>query len=161
MRRVLKNCFIAAASVLAIAAAAEPASARSAPATYGKALLATDASCFSLSSYGTVTYASPACADTRTFQFPLVTDSAGWFTARVYAFGDTSSNNVGCQAMGMSNGTGTLPNWVSWWAPNPVQYLPSFGSNQTISTTSYVPASGGAFVNCYVNPGGRLNVVEW
>jgi hypothetical protein len=139
---------------LVAAALGTSALARSVPATYGRPIPASDAPCFGLS-FGTVTN---VCTATKLLEFPQVMDGAGNFTSTVYAKGNNSSQNVGCQANGLTNGLGV--GWISWWWDS-YRYLPTFGTYQAVSTSAYVPANGGAYVTCNVDPGAILSVTTW
>lgn len=154
MTRMFKRAFFGLALSLAAGALVAPALARSVPATAGRPNPAGDASCFAFS-YGTVTNACPA---RKTLEFPLVMDWAGSFTSTVYAKGQISSQNVCCQANGMTNGLGV--GWISWWWDQ-YRCLPAFGTYQAIATSAYVPAHGAAYTTCDVDPSAMLSVAEW
>lgn len=127
------------------------ASARTMPASGGKAVAWSDNACFGMS-YSSM---SNGCSTMRSFELPLVVDTAGAKTVYVSAYGAGPSNNVGCVAAGVNRGI-TLT-----WASSRV-WLPSFGASQVITLTgAYVPPGGLFYTNCYVNPGGRVNVVDY
>jgi hypothetical protein len=154
MHRTFKQMSLLAAAMLGAGALAAPVLARSVPATAGRANPPADATCFPFN-FGTITN---SCPTTRTIEFPLVMDAAGSFTGHIYAKGDNASQNVGCQANGMTNGLGVA--WISWsW--DSYRYLPTFGTYQSIDTTAYAPAHGAAFVTCNVDPLAILSVTEW
>ncbi|MCP3099612.1 hypothetical protein LZ198_12110 [Myxococcus sp. K15C18031901] len=124
--------------------------ARSVPASSGKAVLWGDNPCFIMNA----STMSNGCSTRRGFEIPLMSDSATSKTVLVTAFGATASNNVGCMALGV-NREATL-----FWGGTR-RWLPAFGSAQVITLTdAYVPGYGYLFVNCHLDPGGRVNVVD-
>jgi hypothetical protein len=124
--------------------------ARSIPASAGRARFAADADCFSLS-YQTMTN---VCSTSKRLEIPLVVDAAGTYTVSVVAQGATSSNNVGCEAVG-SNAAATS------YSISGVHWLPVFGSAQTITASAYVPSGGRLYATCDVSPNGRVNTLVW
>jgi hypothetical protein len=127
------------------------AAARTMPASSGRAVSWSDNPCFTMGSSAM----SNGCSTMRSFELPLVVDTAGSKTVYVSAYGPGPSNNVGCIAFGVNREV-----TLSWASPR--VWLPSFGSSQVITLTgAYVPPGGFLFTNCYVNPGGRVNVVDY
>lgn len=125
-------------------------SARTQPASLGRAISDSHTGCFSLW-YSTVTN---NCGGTRGFEMPLVIDSGGNKTVSVTAYGAGPANNVCCTASGL-NREATLV-----WGSGAAQCLPSFGSSQVITMTgAHVPGWGYAYATCQVSPGGRVNTV--
>jgi hypothetical protein len=127
------------------------ASARTMPASGGKAVSWGDNACFVM----LASSMSNGCSTMMNFELPLVVDTAGSKTVYVSAYGAGSSNNVGCSAAGVNREV-----TVGWSTPR--LWLPAFGSSQVITLDgAYVPPGGFLFTNCYVNPGGRVNVVDY
>lgn len=132
-------------------AALGSASARTVPPDVGRAINFSDEGCFSLW-YSAVTN---NCSTQRAYEMPMVVDSAGNKTVYVNAYGAGTANNVGCRAVATDAQVST------YWA-SPTVYLSSFGSAQTITLNgAYVPSGGRMYVTCYMNPGGRVNSVNF
>jgi len=144
--------YIAAFAALAgLGLAQSPALARSIPASSGRAVLASDIGCFSMN-YSTMTN---YCSAAKSFEMPLVVDSAGSKTVAVAAYGATTANNVCCFAAGLDR------NFTSVWSTG-TYCLSSFGSTNIITLTgAYVPAYGYLYANCNVQYGGRVHSVDW
>jgi hypothetical protein len=127
------------------------ATARTMPASSGRAVAWSDGSCFGMNSSSM----QNNCSTLRSFELPLVVDSAGSKTVYVTAYGATPSNNVGCIAVGVNR------ELTAAWSSSRL-WLPAFGSSKVITLTgAYVPAGGLFYTNCHVNPGGRVNVVDY
>lgn len=125
--------------------------ARTVPASLGKAVSPSDDGCFGMS-YSSM---SNGCTVQKSFEIPLPVDTAGSKTVYVAAYGAGPANNVGCQAAGLNREVTAV--WAS-----PRVWLAGFGSSQIITLTgAYVPASGFLYVNCNMNPGGRVNNVDY
>jgi hypothetical protein len=145
-----RSTLVAVAAVLAIGAISLPAAARTTVAFAGRANDPADAGCFS-EWYGTMTN---VCGATKVLVIPITVDPAGNYTVTVTGYGASASNNVGCQALGIDKDT------TSVWGSS-MNYLPSFGAPTDIAPLySYVPGSGSLFAACWVNPGGRVNVIN-
>lgn len=127
------------------------ASARTMPASSGKAASWNDNPCFVMSHSSM----QNNCTTMRSFELPLVVDSSGYKTVYVTAYGASPANNVGCIAVGVNREI------TAAWSSSRL-WLSSFGSSQVITLTgAYVPPSGLFYTNCNVNPGGRVNVVDY
>ncbi len=127
------------------------AAARTTPASSGRAQFWSDGSCFVMS-YSSM---QNSCTTAKSFELPLVVDNAGSKTVYVTAYGASSSNNVGCIAVGVNREV-----TAAWSSPR--LYLPAFGSSQIITLTgAYVPSGGYLYANCWLNPSGRVNVVDY
>lgn len=125
--------------------------ARTMPASSGRAVVWSDNSCFSMS-YSSM---QNTCTTMKSFELPLVVDTAGSKTVYVSAYGASSSNNVGCAAFGINREVTAV------WSSQRV-WLPSFGASRIITLTgAYVPSGGFLYANCHVNYGGRVNVVDY
>jgi hypothetical protein len=147
----VKTSLLAMGIALAIGAVALPAAARGTVATAGIALPESDAGCFS-EFYGA---RLNVCGSTKLLRFSPSIDSSGSKDVWVFAEGAGPSNNVGCQALGIDSS-------VTWYWASPTNYLPAFGSTQTIYLSgAQAPGWGAFFVNCYVNSGGRVNSIHW
>ncbi|AFE04509.1 hypothetical protein COCOR_02146 [Corallococcus coralloides DSM 2259] len=145
MTRQLKQAILTVVVLLPLAAMA-----RAVPASIGRPVIWSDGSCF-LMSYSTM---RNGCSTQRSFEIPLVADTAGSKTVVVTALGATPSNNVGCMAIGM-NREATLV----WGGTR--KWLPAFGPAQYIVLTdAYIPNSGYLYANCLVDPGGQINAVD-
>jgi hypothetical protein len=95
------------------------------------------------------------CSTTKRWCVPLPVDASGNFNVKVYAYGPSSSSNVGCFAAGI-NGEA---NW--YWSTQQI-YLSTFGSDQPINlSTAYVPAWGSLYACCDVGPGAWMDSVTW
>jgi hypothetical protein len=151
MKRNFKASFIAATVVLATGAVALPAFARSVVAyAGGRSAFPGDASCFAEDWGG----AKNNCATMKSYEISLPVDSPGSKNVWVNAYGASASNNVGCAAIGIDWAISTH------WGGTKV-YLPSFGSSATIVTGAYVPSGGSLYLYCAVDPGGRINSVNF
>lgn len=128
----------------------QPLQARSLMASAGRAVAAADAGCFVLS-YSSMTN---VCSTVKRLETALPVDNAGSVTVKVSAYGATSSNNVGCEAIGIDAAFTTV------WG-NGLRWLPAFGYVQSIYTSTYVPAGGGLYVYCDVYPNGRVQMFDW
>ena len=117
----------------------------------GMPVNATEANCWG-NSLGAVVN---NCSTVKRWCIPLPIDAAGYYNVRVYAYGLSSSSNVGCFA------TGTTPeaNW-QWYSSQ--VYLSTFGSDQPINLTgAYVPNAGALYACCDASPGARVDTVTW
>lgn len=144
----LFSLFVAAS--LAVVAAAGSLQARSIVGASGHAAPFADQGCFS-TFYGTM---RNTCSSTKTLELPLATDREGTHNVVVSAYAAAPSNTVGCVAIAINK------TYTGYWS-SPTLYLPSFGASQDISLSVYVPASGALQTTCYLNPEGRINVVNW
>lgn len=125
--------------------------ARTVPASIGKAVVPADNACFSSSS-GSI---RNSCATAKSFDVPLPVDNAGGKTVHVAAYGATSANNVGCIAVGVNREL-----TITWASQR--MWLSGFGGSRIITLTgANVPNSGYLYVHCTVNPGGRVNNVDY
>jgi hypothetical protein len=94
------------------------------------------------------------CSATKSFLVPLTFETSGYKTLSFRAKGATSSNNVGCK------GTSVMDNG-SYYA-TPTVYLSQFGSMMDVSVGDlYVHGTGPVYMNCSVDNGGKLFLVEW
>ncbi|NTX66452.1 hypothetical protein HUA74_37915 [Myxococcus sp. CA051A] len=145
MKRQLKQVALMMIVILPFAVMA-----RSTPASSGKAVFWSDSSCFLMNG----STMSNGCSTRRSFEIPLTSDSANRKTVFVTAIGATPSKNVGCMAVGVNREA-----TVFWGGAR--RWLPAFGSAQVITLTdAYVPGYGYLFVNCHLDPGGQVNVVD-
>jgi hypothetical protein len=95
------------------------------------------------------------CSTAKRWCVPLPIDVAGNYNVRVYAYGPSSSSNVGCFA------TGTNPE-ATWTWGSPQTYLTTFGSDQPINLTgAYLPVFGALYACCDVGPGAWVDTVSW
>jgi hypothetical protein len=125
-------------------------SARTQPASSGRAIAAADYGCFSLW-YSSMTN---NCGSAKSLEIPLVIDNSGNKTVTIAAYGASVSNNVCCTSSGLNRELTLV------WGSGAARCLPSFGSSQLITTTgAYVPSWGYAYATCTVSPGGRVNTV--
>jgi len=152
MHRTLKRSLFIAA-VVALGSVAVTASAHNALSGSGHAVPLSNSSCFS-ESYGSITN---NCAGAQLFEIPLdaSTNLWGYLNATISAYGATSSNNVGCTAIGVNSDI------TAAWGGS-YTYLSAFGAPQTITLPgAYVPGGGSGYIACYINQGGRINVVNF
>jgi hypothetical protein len=154
MHRIVRILATSTLALLAPLLAETPSFARTEPASAGHAYYPSQASCFGDNNYGGNVVNT--CSTAAWFIIPLVTDNAGANTT-TYAFGPGPNSNVGCQAIGMSNG---YLSWVDFWVPQ-LTYLPAFGGGQALNSYAYFPNGGTAFVKCLVESGGGISVVQW
>jgi len=117
----------------------------------GRAVNAADYGCFSLW-YDSVTN---NCGR-KTFTIPLIADGTpgGHYKPVVTAAGASPANNVGCTAWAVDK-------TVTWVWTSSTQYLPAFGSAQDLILPVDAPAGGGLAVDCEVDTGGRIDIVNW
>jgi hypothetical protein len=109
-----------------------------------------DHGCFYLS-FGSMTN---GCGAAKRLEASLPVDYAGWYTVKVNASGASPSNNVGCEAVAVNAGITAAWSYGQAW-------LPAFGTGQTISTTTWLPAFGGLYVYCDVLPNGHVNTIGY
>jgi hypothetical protein len=128
----------------------QPLQARTLMASAGRTLAAADAGCFMLG-YSSMTN---VCGAAMRLETPLPLDTAGWVTVKVNAYGPTASSNVGCEAIGINDA------FTAAWGYG-IQWLPAFGSVQSIYTSTYVPTGGGLYLYCDVYPNGRVQMFTW
>jgi hypothetical protein len=149
--RARRGIVLSLAAVALAAGLASTVQARTAPLWLAKPLDPAQIACHSEWYHSTTNN----CAAPAEDQFPLVADTAGWFTARVNAFAPSPASNVGCTVVTMTadyNGT---------YAP-PRVFLPAFGAHADIVIPGAFHFAGGAiFLTCTVYPGGRIHLVEW
>ncbi len=146
MKRQLKQALLATAFTLPLAALAS-----SVPASSGRPAIWGDGPCFLMTN--STMYNS--CSTRRSYELPLPLSSGGSKTVHVTASGATSSNNVGCAAVGVNREATLIWGGTRKW-------LPAFGSAQVITLTdAYVPAAGFLYVGCQVDPGGIINTVDY
>jgi hypothetical protein len=153
MKRTIVLPLSGVAAVLAIATVALPAAARSVPVSSGHATWGgSDTACFS------PWYESETnnCSTQKGYTIPLVIDQGGtYFSVTVTAYGASSSNNVGCAAVAVDDDITSVWGGQTFW-------LSGFGAPENIALGSvYMPPSGTMFVSCSVDPGGRINAVNW
>ncbi|WP_437669356.1 hypothetical protein [Sorangium sp. So ce131] len=153
MNRIVKSALIA-ASAVALAAVALPASARSTVAFIGRAQNPADAGCFG-EWYGSMVN---NCSSEKLLILPLVMDPGpfnNWANVTVTAYGTNSASNVRCATIGVDRATGGI------WG-DAYRNLPAFGSRQDIVLpgTFYNPDST-AYAACFVGPGGQVNQVRY
>ena len=152
--KLTRSNVAAIATALAIGATSLPASARSIVAFSGRSQNPADAGCFG-EWFGTM---RNYCSTAKAFILPLTVDAAGYHNVTVSGYGASSSNNVGCMAIGVFK---TTTDWASYYSSG-TYYLPSFGAAADIVLpATYVPGAGSLFVSCSVNPGGQINVINW
>jgi hypothetical protein len=147
---------LALAAALAVAATSLPADARTVVAFAGRPNYPGDATCFS-EWFGAV---RNNCSGVhRIFTVPLATDSAGYHSVTVSAYGADSDNNVGCRAFGIFRSTTTgVPSYYG----GSQRWLATFGQAADISLLpTYVPAGGTLFAACDVKPGGQINLINY
>jgi hypothetical protein len=126
------------------------ADARTVPASAGKPVTASDAPCFAM---GRSTMTN-VCDGWRSYELPLPADSEGWKTVTITAYGATVDHNVGCTSVGADQ------NATTFWGGG-YSYLNLFGSPQNIVTSSYLPAYGYLWANCFVGSGARIHKVDF
>ncbi|HSP77096.1 MAG TPA: hypothetical protein VLQ93_01105, partial [Myxococcaceae bacterium] len=151
MKNKLNGVVGAALAVSAMALIPLAASARTTPASSGRAQYWSDGSCFSLS-YSTMTN---NCSTTKSFEIPLSVGPSGSKTVYVTGHGANSSSSVGCMAIGMNREFTLVYGGTRKW-------LDQFGVADIITLTdAYVPGWGYLYVNCSVMPGGRVHTVGY
>lgn len=150
MKHILKTSILSVAAMLAIGAAALPASARHASATSGSALPVSDAGCFS-EFYGALTN---TCGSDKILRFSPQIDGTGWKNVTVWAQGAGPSNNVQCQAISINVS-------VTSYFGSPTVALPQFGSTQALTFGTWLPEGFVLFANCFVMNGGRVNAIAY
>lgn len=137
---------------LAMAIAHGTSQARSLLPSAGRAVNPADYACFWLNG-STMTN---GCTVNKTIEMALPTDGDGHYTVTVTAQGQTTSNNVGCAAFGIDRAG------LAWASDDPRRFLSVFGSTaEDLSTRAWKWGGGGMYVNCLVDPNGRVNVVNW
>lgn len=95
------------------------------------------------------------CSTVKRWCVALPIDAVGNYNVRVYAYGPSSSSNVGCHAVG----TNPEATWV--WGTQQT-YLSTFGSDQPINLTgAYVPSFGALYACCDAGPGAWVDTVTW
>ncbi len=146
-----RNRLLGLAAIAAAWLVAAPANAASIGAHAGRAVSASQQSCFTMN-FGKMTN---ACGVPVLFDVPLLVNSAGSHGAQFTASGSGPANNIGCQAVG-NDAAGTV-----YWA-SPRVYLSSFGSAQTVVLNgAYVPGGGYLYASCYFYPQATLSSVNW
>jgi hypothetical protein len=146
MKSKIKGLAVMTVALLPLVAAA-----RTMPASSGRAVFWSDGPCFTMG-YSAMTN---SCSTGRSFELPLMVDTAGSKTITVWAYGASASNNVGCFANGMNR------ELTLFWGTQR-QWLTAFGSSQPITLTgAYVPSGGYLYAACDVYPGGRVNTVDY
>lgn len=151
MNRLFKNSFLAITVLLMTGAVALPAAARSVTAyAGGRSFYEADAACFSVITGGVTN----TCGSMKKYEISLPVDSPGYKTVLVNAYGTSASNDVSCQAIAVSSSLS--------WGGSPQLSLPSFGSTQTITLSgANVLYAGSLYLYCEVDPGGRINSVNF
>ncbi|MHA7629219.1 hypothetical protein [Corallococcus sp. M7] len=146
MTRQLKQAVLTMVVLLPLAAMA-----RTVPASAGRSVVWGDGTCF-IMSYSTMTN---GCSTRRSYEIPLTVDNAGGKTVNVTARGGaTSSNRVGCMAIGMNREATLVWGGTRKWTT-------LFNTSQVLTLTdAYVPNSGYLYANCLVDPSGQVNTVE-
>jgi|HubBroStandDraft_6_1064221.scaffolds.fasta_scaffold1477175_2 hypothetical protein len=125
--------------------------ARSQPGQMAIGLTAADRACF-----GTYyTAVVNTCSTTNFFLFPIVADTSGYKTFTITAYGASSSSNVQCQSVGVDQDIDSA------WTSGAFQALPAFGSTQNMVETVYTPNLGGYYVQCYIGPGARVDIINF
>lgn len=151
MTRVTRTLSFLAATALAFSPLPPAAQARTVMASAGRPQFFADWSCFWLENSSMTN----GCARTVRLETSLPVDAGGWWTVRVSAQGATTANNVCCSA------SSTDANAVPVSAPG-AQCLRVFGTPDVIpSQAVFVPAGGGLFVSCNVQPNGRVNTINY
>ena len=138
------------AAALVIGVGAGAASAMKVGGSAGKAASSADNSCTDFA-YGSLTN---SCSTTKSFLVPLTFETEGYKTLSFRAKGATSSNNVGCK------GSSVIDSGAFY--ATPTVYLSQFGSMQDVSVGDlYVHGTGPVYMNCSIDNGGKLFLVEW
>ena len=146
MNTILKSTLMMAALLAAGTTTLDASASYTIGAFSGKANPSSDTSCFSENYDGVVN----TCSVQKRWDMPLSAFTGGvGIPVTVSAFGATSSNNVGCQSVGVSWDHGSV--WYSG-----MQYLPSFGSAAQIELPAVYVPTGIFFAYCLVNPGGQV-----
>jgi len=149
MKSKIKGVVIMAAALLPLVAAA-----RSAPASSGRPQFWNEGPCFWMDG-SRMSNGGPGCSGRKSFEIPLVVDSAGPKTVEVTAQGATPSNNVCCQAVGAFRDGTALG--VSGRV-----CLSVFGPPQVITLVgAFVPSAGYLYVNCLVDLNGWVDSVNY
>ena len=95
------------------------------------------------------------CGSTQSYAVPLPFTTSGSKSVSFRAKGSTSSNNVSCRGISMSDSGGSYYS-TSWGE------LSSFGSMQTVSLGSMnVVGTGSVYLHCDIDDGGKLFLVTW
>jgi hypothetical protein len=151
-RKSTRFMSITAAVAVGLATAAGALHASSAPGFMGRARFSADAHCFE-ESWGA---AVNTCSTMKQLLFPLVSDGTpnGWHDVIVSAFAALPSNNVSCTAISVD------ANGVPWDTDGPRQ-LSTFGTAKDLLFQVHAPGHGALYVFCDVQPGGRVNLVNW
>ena len=153
MNHIVKSSLIAAATLLAIGAAALPAAARSHVPFLGRAMISSEANCFS-EWYGTVFNNGSCGTGQKIYIMPWVTDWATTYNSIVNVYSPGVSSPLSCQAFGVDNVAVGL--WTS-----PDTNVPVYVSSVSINVSTYVPASGSGYVACHLGSGSRINMMNY
>ena len=149
---IRSRCKRALTGVIALAsfAVVGQAGARTVPASMGKAVIASDSSCFGMST-STLTN---VCSSVKSLELPLTVDTPGWKNISVTARGPSAAGNVVCQAVGT--------NAELTYIYNPGQAsLPYYGPAANIALPrNYVWGGGRLYAACDVYPGGAVYTVN-
>lgn len=129
-----------------------PSHARNIIASAGRAVVAADNSCFWLNG-GSI---NNGCSSRKLFTIPLwLGDPAGYVSVKVNAQGASTSNTVGCHAVGTNESITAV--WSSGY-----KWLSTYGTPESIALQPvYTPANGSLYVDCYLDPNGRVNTLHW
>jgi hypothetical protein len=147
------SVFLAAAA--ALGSAATSSEARSVLPHIGRGFDAFGEDCFSVVWDGTITNIGGSCGR-EYFHIPIVTDGTfdGWHNFTINAYGADTSHNVGCGALSISSNG-------AFWSWSGEQWLSTFGVTANLYRSVHVPGGGGVHVRCQVDPGAKINLVNF
>lgn len=147
---VVRAALTAVAGTAVCFGASQNAEARGSVGFEGRTQFAADQSCLQ-EFFGAVTN---TCGTAKGWEMPLAIDGRGSKNVTVTGFASSAANQVTCQAFAVSRDLSTI-------LTSSLSSLPGLGTTQDIALNVNIAQGSMLYVFCTLNPGGRINKVEW